>query len=260
MNIFGVIDRYLTLKAMKSEDRKKVVPRVSIFGGKAAPGYWMAKTIIRLITAVGDKVNHDKEIGDLLKVVFIEDYNVSKAEIIIPASDISEHISTAGTEASGTSNMKFVLNGGLIIGTVDGANVEIVEQIGDEQAFTFGHLAESVPELRHQHHFGKIKPVLDPSLKAVFNVIRKGMFGTPELFEPLIDSIEHGGDYYLVSDDFQSYMHAQSLVDELYVDKDSWAVRSILSVSKMGFFSSDRTIVEYAEQIWNIEPVAVPRP
>ncbi|RPB28903.1 glycogen phosphorylase-like protein [Terfezia boudieri ATCC MYA-4762] len=259
MNIFGIIHRYLTLKAMKPEQRKKAVPRVSIFGGKAAPGYWMAKTIIRLITAVGDVVNCDKDIGDLLKVIFIEDYNVSKAEMIIPASDISEHISTAGTEASGTSNMKFVLNGGLIIGTVDGANVEIVEQIGDEQAFTFGHLAHSVPELRHQHHFAKPKPVLDKCLKAVFDAILKGTFGTPELFEPLINSITEGGDYYLVSDDFQSYIDAQSLVDELYVDKDSWAERSITAVAKMGFFSSDRTIVEYAEQIWNIEPVPVPR-
>jgi len=123
MNIFGVIHRYLTIKAMSPEERKKVAPRVSIFGGKAAPGYWMAKTIIHLINSVGDVVNKDKDVGDLLKVIFLEDYNVSKAEIIIPASDISEHISTAGTEASGTSNMKFVLNAGLIIGTCDGANV-----------------------------------------------------------------------------------------------------------------------------------------
>jgi len=257
MNIFGVISRYLKLKAMKPAERKKVVPRVSIFGGKAAPGYWMAKTIIRLVTAVSDVLNNDKEIGDLLKVVFIEDYNVSKAEIIIPASDISEHISTAGTEASGTSNMKFALNGGLIIGTVDGANVEIAEKIGDEQAFTFGHLAPVVPELRHQHHFGKPKPTLDPCLKTVFDEIRKGTFGSEDLFEPLMYSIEDGGDYYLVSDDFGSYLNAQALVDELYVDKDAWAECSILSVAKMGHFSSDRTIVEYAESVWSIEPVPV---
>jgi len=124
MNIFGVIHRYLTIKAMTPEERKKLAPRVSIFGGKAAPGYWMAKTIIHLINNVGAVVNKDKDVGDLLKVIFLEDYNVSKAEIIVPASDVSEHISTAGTEASGTSNMKFVLNGGLIIGTCDGANVK----------------------------------------------------------------------------------------------------------------------------------------
>lgn len=123
LNIFAVIHRYLTIKAMTPEERKKLAPRVSIFGGKAAPGYWMAKTIIHLINKVGSVVNNDKDVGDLLKVIFLEDYNVSKAEIIVPASDISEHISTAGTEASGTSNMKFVLNGGLIIGTCDGANV-----------------------------------------------------------------------------------------------------------------------------------------
>lgn len=123
LNIFGVIHRYLDIKAMSAEEKKKLAPRVSIFGGKAAPGYWMAKTIIHLINKVGEVVNKDKDVGDLLKVIFLEDYNVSKAEIITPASDISEHISTAGTEASGTSNMKFVLNGGLIIGTCDGANV-----------------------------------------------------------------------------------------------------------------------------------------
>jgi len=261
MNIFGVIHRYLTLKDMTPTERKKVVPRVVIFGGKAAPGYWMAKTIIRLITAVGDVVNHDKEIGDILKVIFIEDYNVSKAEIITPASDISQHISTAGTEASGTSNMKFVLNGGLILGTVDGANVEIVDHIGDEQAFTFGYLASFVPDLRHKHHFGKPKPVLDPALKRVFSVIQKGAFGvgTPELFEPLLHSIAEGGDYYLVSDDFQSYIKAQALVDELFVNKDAWAKRSILAVANMGHFSSDRSIEQYADEIWNIEPVPVPR-
>lgn len=125
MNIFGVIHRYLHLKSLSPAERAKAVPRVCIFGGKAAPGYWMAKTIIKLVNAVGEVVNKDEEIGELLKVVFIEDYNVSKAELIVPASDLSEHISTAGTEASGTSNMKFVLNGGLIIGTMDGANVSL---------------------------------------------------------------------------------------------------------------------------------------
>jgi glycogen phosphorylase len=129
LNIFGVIHRYLELKSMSADERKKVQPRVSFFGGKAAPGYWMAKTVIHLINQVSKVVNADSEIGDLLKVVFLEDYNVSKAEIIVPASDISEHISTAGTEASGTSNMKFVLNGGLIIGTCDGANIEVSDPI-----------------------------------------------------------------------------------------------------------------------------------
>lgn len=153
MNIFGVIHRYLRLKAMTPEERKKEVPRVFIFGGKAAPGYYAAKTIIKLVNAVSDVINNDKDIGDVLKVVFVADYNVSKAEIIVPASDISQHISTAGTEASGTSNMKFTLNGGLILGTVDGANIEITREIGENNIFLFGHLAEQVDDLRHRHMY-----------------------------------------------------------------------------------------------------------
>ncbi|KAA8904156.1 glycosyl transferase [Sphaerosporella brunnea] len=253
MNIFGVIDRYLNLKAMTSEERKKVVPRASIFGGKAAPGYWMAKTIIRLINAVGEVVNKDKDIGDLLKVVFIEDYNVSKAELIIPASDISEHISTAGTEASGTSNMKFVLNGGLIIGTCDGANIEITREIGDENIFLLGNLAEDVEDLRHRHRYGQVE--MDPKLRAVCDEIEKGTFGDPSVYEGLISSLTTGCDYYLVSDDFSSYLTTQDLVDEAYRDKDGWATKCINSVASMGFFSADRCINEYADMIWNVEPL-----
>ena len=145
LNILGVIHRYLTLKAMKPEERKKVAPRVSIFGGKAAPGYWMAKTIIHLVCSVGEVVNNDKDIGDLLKVIYVEDYNVSKAEILVPASDISEHISTAGTEASGTSNMKFVLNGGLIIGTCDGANVSHTAHVNNQPSLLTYRLDRNHP-------------------------------------------------------------------------------------------------------------------
>jgi glycogen phosphorylase len=165
MNIFGVIHRYLRLKSLSPEERKKEVPRVCIFGGKAAPGYYAAKTIIKLINSVSDVVNNDKDIGDILKVVFIADYNVSKAEIIVPASDISQHISTAGTEASGTSNMKFTLNGGLILGTVDGANIEITREIGENNVFLFGHLAEDVEDLRHRHMYTGAQ--MNPQLKTV---------------------------------------------------------------------------------------------
>lgn len=254
MNIFSVIHRYLKIKAMTPEERKKVVPRVSIFGGKSAPGYYMAKVIIKLINAVGSVVNNDEDIGDLLKVIFVADYNVSKAEIIIPASDISEHISTAGTEASGTSNMKFVLNGGLIIGTVDGANIEITREIGESNIFLFGHLSESVEDLRNSHQFGHES--LNPDLAKVFESIQSGTFGDPNIYSGLIDSIAgHGSDYYLVSDDFASYLEAHDKVDAAFVDKKSWIVKSITAVANMGFFSSDRAIDEYAENIWNVEPV-----
>jgi glycogen phosphorylase len=269
MNIFGVIHRYLTIKAMTPEERKKLAPRVSIFGGKAAPGYWMAKTIIHLINNVGSVVNKDKDVGDLLKVIFLEDYNVSKAEIIIPASDISEHISTAGTEASGTSNMKFVLNGGLIIGTCDGANVstpsigplnltnekqiEITREIGENNIFLFGNLAEDVEDLRHAHTYGS--HAIDPDLTKVFDEIKKGTFGDPSSFSALVGAIEDHGDFYLVSDDFHSYNQTQALVDEAYKNQDEWVSKCITSVSRMGFFSSDRCINEYAESIWNVEPL-----
>ncbi|KAK6596678.1 glycogen phosphorylase [Botrytis cinerea] len=231
-----------------------LAPRVSIFGGKAAPGYWMAKTIIHLINNVGSVVNNDKDVGDLLKVIFLEDYNVSKAEMICPASDISEHISTAGTEASGTSNMKFVLNGGLIIGTCDGANIEITREIGENNIFLFGNLAEDVDDLRHAHTYGSTQ--LDPDLKKVFEAIQKGTFGDASAFGALVGAIKDHGDYYLVSDDFNSYNRTQALVDEAYKNQDEWTTKTITSVARMGFFSSDRCINEYAETIWNIEPLA----
>ncbi|KAK6440805.1 Non-essential glycogen phosphorylase [Oleoguttula sp. CCFEE 5521] len=253
LNIFGVIHRYLQIKAMSAEEKKKVQPRVSIFGGKAAPGYWMAKTVIHLVNQVGKVINADKEVGDLLKVVFLEDYNVSKAEIIVPGSDISEHISTAGTEASGTSNMKFVLNGGLVIGTCDGANIEITREVGEENIFLFGNLAEDVEDLREAHHKQGFE--LDPLLKRVFETIRSGTFGDAGQFSALVDSIVDHGDYYLVSDDFKSYIDTQGLIDQSYAKQEEWVTKTILSVARMGFFSSDRCIDEYAEMIWNIEPL-----
>ncbi|KAI7786929.1 glycogen phosphorylase [Diaporthe eres] len=253
LNIFGTIHRYLTLKAMTPEERKKVQPRVTIFGGKAAPGYWMAKQIIHLVNNVGAVVNKDEDIGDLLKVVFLEDYNVSKAEIIVPASDISEHISTAGTEASGTSNMKFVLNGGLIIGTCDGANIEITREIGEDNIFLFGNLAEDVEDLRHSHTYGS--HAVDPDLAKVFEAIEKGTFGQPNDFAGMVSAVRDHGDYYLVSDDFHSYIETHHVIDEAYKNQDEWLTKSITSVSRMGFFSSDRCINEYAEGIWNVEPL-----
>ena len=262
MNIFGVIHRYLAMKELLAsgaaieEVAKKYPRKVSIFGGKSAPGYYMAKLIIKLVNSVADVVNNDKEIQDLLKVFFIPDYNVSKAEIITPASDLSEHISTAGTEASGTSNMKFVMNGGLIIGTVDGANVEITREIGEDNIFLFGNLAENVDELRYKHQFHASE--IPAQLAKVLNAVENGAFSPQNHteFKPLIDSIKYHGDNYLVSDDFESYIATQELVDHVYHgDKKEWLKKSILSVANIGFFSSDRCIEEYAETIWNAEPV-----
>ncbi|PVI03946.1 glycosyltransferase family 35 protein [Periconia macrospinosa] len=253
LNIFGVIHRYLEIKKLSAEEKKKLAPRVSIFGGKAAPGYWMAKTVIHLINQVGKVVNNDPDVGDLLKVIFLEDYNVSKAEIICPASDISEHISTAGTEASGTSNMKFCLNGGLIIGTCDGANIEITREIGEQNIFLFGNLAEDVEELRHAHLYEKY--TLDADLANVFDAIHSGTFGDAGAFTALLNGIVEHGDYYLVSDDFASYIETQKLIDESYKNTEEWTTKAITTVARMGFFSSDRCIDEYAESIWNIEPL-----
>ncbi|GAB7349013.1 hypothetical protein MBLNU459_g7986t1 [Dothideomycetes sp. NU459] len=252
LNIFGVIHRYLVLKEMSPEARKKVQPRVSVFGGKAAPGYWMAKCIIHLVNEVGRVVNADPDIGDALKVIYLEDYNVSKCEIIVPASDISEHISTAGTEASGTSNMKFVLNGGLVIGTCDGANIEITREIGEENIFLFGNLAEDVEEIRHQHTYQGVE--LDPTLQKVFDAIHNDVFGYKDEFAALTNTVINH-DHWLTSADFVSYCKTHDTIDEAFKDQEGWLHKTILAVSRMGFFTSDRCIEEYAEGIWNAEPL-----
>jgi len=256
MNILGVIHRYLRLKKMSAEDRAKEVPRLVVFAGKSAPGYFIAKLVIKLINSVGEVVNNDPEIGNVLKVVFIPNYNVSLAEIIIPASDISQHISTAGTEASGTSNMKFVLNGGIILGTVDGANIEIGEEIGEDNIFFFGVKADEVEDIRHLNRYRKIE--MDPDLRNVLDAIERGTFGDPKIFEPLVATLTVGGDYYLISKDFASYIEAQAEADEAYKDKVGWAKKSILCTAGMSKFSSDRSINEYAERIWKIKPCTVP--
>ncbi|KAJ1661077.1 Non-essential glycogen phosphorylase [Dispira simplex] len=256
MNILGVIHRYNQLKAMSEARRQKEVPKVVIFSGKAAAGYYVAKLIIKLITSVAAVVNADESLGDLLKVVFIPDYNVSVAEVIIPASDISQHISTAGTEASGTSNMKFVLNGGVILGTVDGANVEICEEIGEDNIFNFGCLADEVEDFRHTQRYRPM--AIHPALKNVLKTIESGIFGKPSIFGPLIETLTSGGDVYLISIDFPSYLEALKAVDRAYRDKKSWVARSIRCTAHMGKFSSDRSIHEYAEEIWDIQPCPTP--
>eukprot|EP00210_Caulerpa_lentillifera_P000038 g37.t1 len=254
LNIFGIIWRYDQIKQMTAEQRKHVVPRVCVIGGKAAPGYDMAKRIIKLVCAVGTKINNDSDIGDLMKVVFIPDYNVSSAEVLIPGSDLSQHISTAGTEASGTSNMKFAMNGCLIVGTMDGANVEIAEEINEENMFIFGLSADEVPELRTQR--GTYVP--DSKFQHVIGLIQKGVFGWEDYFDPLIQSVTGAEDKYLVANDFAQYIEIQDRIDETYKDKEKWTRMSILSVAGSGKFSSDRTIKEYAEEIWGIKPMSVP--
>jgi starch phosphorylase len=257
LNIIGVIHRYLTLKSMTPKERKTVTPRNVFFAGKAAPGYYIAKLTIRLIVNVARVVNSDPDTKDYLNVFFLPDYSVTLAEILIPASDISQHISTAGTEASGTSNMKFCLNGGLLLGTVDGANIEIAEEVGPSNVFFFGHLTPAVEDLRYQHVYHPV-PVeqKSPALARVLNEISSGLFGDRGVYEPLLNTIRQG-DYYLITDDFDSYLEALRMVDEAYNDRTEWIKKSIRTTAKMGKFSSDRAIQDYAQEYWNIESTKV---
>jgi starch phosphorylase len=232
---------------------------VCIFGGKAYATYTQAKRIVRLINNVGSVVNNDPEIGDLLKVVFVPDYNVSLAETLIPASELSQHISTAGTEASGTSNMKFQMNGCLIIGTLDGANVEIRECVGDDNFFLFGITDPEVEPARAERAAGKFVP--DARFTETLEYVRSGVFG--DKFEELLGSLEGNegfgrGDYFLVGKDFASYLEAQERVDVAYADSMGWTESSIISTAFSGKFNSDRTIDQYAKEIWGIKPCTVP--
>eukprot|EP00850_Spirogloea_muscicola_P017799 SM000156S02155 [mRNA] locus=s156:289152:295738:+ [translate_table: standard] len=253
LNILSIIHRYDCVKHMSAEEKRRVVPRVCIFGGKGAPGYDMAMKIIKLVSCVGEKVNNDPDIGNLLKIVFLPDYNVSAAEVIIPGSDLSQHISTAGNEASGTGNMKFAMNGCLILGTLDGANVEIREEIGEGNMFLFGAEAHEVPQLQEE------RPRFIPcrEFSRVIGMIRNGEFGWPEYFAPLCEALEQK-DFYLLANDFPSYLKAQAAVDAAYVDRKRWWRMSILSTAGSGKFSSDRTIHEYAKEIWGVRPLKRP--
>ncbi|KAG9310893.1 glycosyltransferase family 35 protein [Chiua virens] len=242
----------LEAEAMQPEERKKAVPRNVFFAGKAAPGCHISQTI-RLIVNVARVLNADPDTQDYLRVFFLPDYSVTLAEVLIPASDISQHISTAGTEASGTSNMKFCLNGGLLLGTVDGANIEIAEEVGSSNVFFFGNLTPDVEDLRYQHTYHPI-PVeqKSPALAQVLDVITKGLFGDDNVYEPLLNTIRKG-DHYLITDDFDSYIEALQMVDEAYEDRTEWTKKSIRTTAKMGKFSSDRAIQDYAQEYWNIE-------
>ncbi len=252
LNILHVISLYAR---MKDEPLKTWVPRTFIFGGKAAPGYFLAKRIIKLINAVAEIVNHDRALGDNLKVFFLENYRVSLAEKIIPAADLSEQISTAGTEASGTGNMKFSLNGALTIGTLDGANIEILEEVGEENFFLFGLRADEVKALKQSGYNPMDYYNKDPELKRALDMITHGFFsnGDKDLFKPLTDQLLYGGDPYCLLADFSSYLACQNRVSLLYSDQKEWVKKAIYNVAGMGKFSSDRTIKDYADEIWRLD-------
>ncbi len=256
LNVLHVITLYNRIKANPKGD---FVPRTVLFGGKAAPGYYMAKLVIKLVNAIAEKINNDPDVGDKLKVLFLKNYSVSLAEKIIPAADLSEQISTAGLEASGTGNMKFQLNGALTIGTLDGANIEIKEEVGDENIFIFGLKAEEVNEIKQKSYVPAVYYESDNELRKVLDMIKDNYFNEkePGIFEPIFNTLVNYGDTYLLLADYRSYIEAQELVSKTYRDEEKWTKMSILNTARSGKFSSDRTIKEYADEIWKISPVNV---
>lgn len=255
LNIFHVITLY---NRIKNNPGITMVPRTVIFGGKAAPAYFMAKLIIKLINSVADVVNSDTEVGDNLKVVFLKNYSVTLAEKIIPASDLSEQISMAGLEASGTGNMKFALNGALTIGTMDGANIEIREEVGEENIFIFGLLADEVVKLKENGYNPLEYYEGNKELKKIIDMISSNYFNAsePGIFQPIIEKLLND-DYYCLFADYQSYIDAQDKVSELYMNTNEWTKKTVLNVARIAKFSSDRSIKEYAEKIWKVEPVKI---
>ena len=253
LNVLHIIARYNEMLAHPEKDWQ---PRVFILAGKAASAYYAAKQTIRLINDVANVINNDERLKDRLKVVFIPNYSVSLAQLIIPAADISEQISLAGTEASGTSNMKFALNGALTLGTLDGANVEILDNVGEDHIFIFGNTVEQVEALRREGYRPFDYYQNDEQLREVIDQIIRGDFSPeePNRYHSLIQGLQYH-DYYQSFADFRSYVEAQKAVDKKYQDRDVWIVSTIQNMVNMGFFSSDRTILEYAKNIWKIEPL-----
>lgn len=254
LNVLHVVTQY---NRIRNNSAGEFTPRTVIFAGKAAPGYRIAKLIIKLINDVADIINNDPVVADRLKVVFLPNYNVSLAERIVPACDLSEQISTAGTEASGTGNMKFALNGALTIGTLDGANIEIREAVGADNFFLFGLTAAEVAQVKAQGYNPWDYYHGNPELKSVVDMIGGGYFSPyqPELFKPILNALTHGGDRFMLFADYASYIDSQQRVSELFRNTPEWNRRAILNVAQMGYFSSDRTILEYAKEIWNANPI-----
>ena len=255
LNVLHILTLYLQLKHGRQTD---IPPRTFIFGGKAAPGYALAKLIIKLINSVGDLVNNDPDVADRLRVVFFPDFNVKNAQPVYPAADLSEQISMAGKEASGTGNMKFSLNGALTIGTLDGANVEIREEVGEDNFFLFGLTAEQARDRKAHGYRPREVYEQNGALREVLDFIASGALagGDASLFHPLVDNLLES-DPFLVLADYQSYVDCQTQVSALWRDPEAWTRKSILNVARMGKFSSDRSIRDYCEKVWQVEPVPV---
>ena len=255
LKVLHIISLY---HGIKSNPSLKIQPRTFIFGGKAAPGYHLAKLMIKLITSVGDVVNRDPDVRDRLKVVFLPNFNVTNGQKVYPAADLSEQISTAGKEASGTGNMKFSMNGALTIGTLDGANIEIRDEVGADNFFLFGLSTPEVYAIKAQGYRPMDHYQSNQNLRDVIDLIRSGFFsrGDTDLFRPLIDGLLYHDPYLLLAD-FQAYVDCQAKVAEVYADSERWTRMSILNSARSGKFSSDRTIREYCSDIWNVKPVPI---
>ncbi|HJQ23698.1 MAG TPA: glycogen/starch/alpha-glucan phosphorylase [Blastocatellia bacterium] len=254
LNVLHIIHDYVQAT---EEGKLPAVARTYVFAGKAAPGYWAAKQIIKLINSVGQVINADRRVNELMKVVFIPDYKVSLAERIIPAADLSEQISTAGKEASGTGNMKFAMNGALTIGTFDGANIEICEEVGEENIYIFGLRAEALEQMRETRSYNPREYYeTNPAIRRVLDALQSDLFckDEPGLFTWIFDSLV-GQDEYFHLADLPSYIETQELVSREFLQPDAWARKAITNVARIGKFSSDRTVMEYARDIWNIESV-----
>jgi len=253
LNVLHIITSYLRIKQHRSID---CPPRTVIFGGKAAPGYFMAKLMIKLINSVAETINNDPDTAGRLRVVFLPDFNVRNGQRVYPAADLSEQISTAGKEASGTGNMKFAMNGALTIGTLDGANIEIREEVGAENFFLFGLTAEEVIALKSKGYNPMDYYKTNDELREVIDWIRSGFVsqGHENLFQPLVESLLHH-DEYMVLADFQSYIDCQDGVSRAFCDSEKWTRMSILNVARMGKFSSDRSIRDYCRDIWKVNPL-----
>ena len=242
---------------IKENPKADIQPRTILFAGKAAPGYAMAKLHIKLINSIANKINSDTDVNKKLKVLFLPNYCVTLAELMIPAADLSEQISTAGMEASGTGNMKFALNGALTIGTLDGANIEIKEEVGDDNIFIFGLTVEDIERMRREGYNSRIFYEENEELKKALDQLQNGFFSPnePDLFQPVVHALLNENDYFMVLADYQRYLDKQTEVEKIYANPDKWWKRAIHNTARMGKFSSDRTILDYADEIWDVQPL-----